>query len=249
MRTLATLLALTLLLLAALVTFAPAALLDARLDAATQGYLRLTDTMGTVWKGRGLVTNKQRTWSLPVSWDVDPLALARGDLAIRLDAPSGGDLPRGTFARRNAALNLDGVAFALPAAALNGTMAPADTMALGGTLAFDAPHLTWNGRGGDGAATLRWSGARAAANAATLALGTVTVNFAPREGGIQGRIENHGGDARIDGEMTLGSEGIGAGATLAPLPSTPPAAMRALAALGTPDASGAVRVQWRSSDR
>ena len=54
----------------------------------------------------------------------------------------------------------------------------------------------------------RWSGRTRSGHAATLALGTVTVNFAPREGGIQGRIENHGGDARIDGEMTLGSEGI-----------------------------------------
>ena len=211
--------------------------------------MRLADTAGTVWKGRGLVTNKQQTLSLPVSWEVDPLALARGDLAIRLSAPSGGHLPRGTFARRNAALTLEGVAFALPAAALNGTMAPADTIAVGGTIAFDAPHLNWNGQRGDGMATARWSGARVAGNAATLALGTVTVNFGPREGGIQGRIANVGGDARIDGEMTLGREGIAASATLAPLPSTPPATMRALAALGTPDASGAVRVQWRSGNR
>jgi len=109
--------------------------------------------------------------------------------------------------------------------------------------------LNWNGLRGDGTATARWSGARVAGNAATLALGTVTVNFSPREGGIQGRIANVGGDARIDGEMTWGSDGIATSATLAPLPSTPPAAMRALAALGTSDASGAVRVQWRSSNR
>ena len=249
MRTLAALLALILLLLAALAIFAPASLLDARLDAATQGHVRLADAAGTVWKGRGLVTNAQHAWSLPVSWEVDPLALVRGDRAIRLQAPSGGDLPRGDIAWRNATLTLDGVAFALPAAALNGTMAPGETMAVGGTLALDAPHLRWDGQEGDGTATLRWSGARVAGNAATLALGDVTVNFAPRDGRIQGRIENRGGDARIDGELTLGSEGITASATLAPLPSTPPAAMRALGTLGTPDASGAVRVQWRSANR
>ena len=249
MKTLAALLALTLLLLVALATFAPATLLDAQLDAATQGQLRLADTAGTLWKGRGLVTNAQRTLSLPVSWDVDPLALARGDMAISLHAPSGGDLPRGEIARRNATLTLDGVVFALPAAALNGTMAPGESMALGGTLAFDAPHWSWNGQAGDGTATVQWSGARVAGSAATLALGTVTVNFVPREGRIQGRIENRGGEARIDGELTLGSEGIAASATLAPLPSMPPAAMRALSTLGTPDASGAVRLQWRSGDR
>lgn len=249
MRTFGALLGLTLLLLAGLATFAPATLLDAWLDAATHGQLRLADTAGTVWKGRGLVTNAQRTWSLPVSWDVGLLALARGDMAISLHAPSGGDLPRGEIARRNATLTLDRVAFALPAAALNGTMAPGDMMALGGTLAFDAPHWSWNGQAGDGTATVLWTGARVAGNGATLALGTVTVNFVPREGRIQGRIENRGGEARVDGELTFGSEAIAASVTLAPLPSTPPAAMRALATLGTTDASGAVRLQWRSGDR
>ena len=249
MRTLAALLAFILLLLAALAIFAPATLLEARFDSATQGHLQLADTAGTVWKGRGLVTNAQRTWSLPVSWDIDQLALVRGDVAIRLHAPSGGDLPRGDIAQRNATLILDGVVFALPASALSGTMTPGETMALGGTLAFDAPHLSWNGQAGDGTATVQWSGARVAGSAATLALGTVTVSFASREGRLQGRIENHGGDVRIDGELTLSGESIAASATLAPLPSTPPSAMRALGALGTPDASGAVRVQWRGGSR
>lgn len=249
MRTAAALLVLTLLLLAALASFAPAALLDARLDAVTKGHVRLADTAGTVWKGRGLVTNEQRTWSLPVSFEVDPLALARGDVAIHVQAPSGADNPRGDIARRDVTLTLDGVSVSLPAAALNGTIAPGETLAVGGILAFDAPHFRWNGRSGDGAATVRWIGARAAGNAATVALGDVTVNLAPREGRLEGRIENRGGDVRIDGEFTWNGEDIAASATLVPLPSTPPAAMRALGALGTPDASGAVRVQWRSGGR
>ncbi len=165
--------------------------------------MRLADTAGTVWKGRGLVTNEQRTWSLPVSLEVDPLALARGDVAIHVQAPSGADNPRGDIARRDVTLTLDGVSVSLPAAALNGTIAPGETIALGGILAFDAPHFRWNGRSGDGAATVRWSGARVAGNAATVALGDVTVNLAPREGRIEGRIENRGGDVRIDGEFDM----------------------------------------------
>ena len=236
-------------LLLALAMFAPASLLDARLHAATQGHLRLADAAGTVWNGRGLVTSEPRTWSLPVSWKIDPLSVVRGDILIALQAPEGGDLPRGKVSWRDPTLTLDGVAFTLPAAALNGTIANGDAMALGGHIAFDAPHLSLGGNGGDGAATARWSGARVAGNAGMLALGTVTMNFAPRDGRIQGRVENRGGDARIDGEFALGSAGIDVNATLTPLGSTPPAVMRALGALGTPEASGAVGVQWRSGKR
>ena len=86
-------------------------------------------------------------------------------------------------------------------------------------------------------------------NGGTLALGTVTVNLAPRGGKIVGRIENRGGDVRVDGDLAWSGAGIAANATLTPLPSTPPAVARALAALGTPDAGGAVRVQWRAGQR
>ena len=249
MKALAVLVAVAVPLLAALAMFAPATLLDGELDAATQGHLRLANTAGTVWNGRGLVTNEQRTWSLPVSWKVDSLAIVRGHAAITLQAVEGGDLPRGDVAWRDATLALDGVAFTLPAATMNGTFAAGNAMAFGGNIAFEAPYLRWNGNGGDGTATARWIGARLAGNAGTLALGTVTVNFAPRDGRIVGRIENRGGDVRVDGEFASGNAGVSASATMSPLPSTPPAVMRSLNALGTPDANGAVRVQWRSGNR
>ena len=79
-----------------------------------------------------------------------------------------------------------------------------------------------------------------------VALGTVAVTFTPRNGRIQGRIDNRGGEIGIEGEFTAGAAGFDVRATLTPLPSTPPAIVRALGALGTPDANGAVRVQWRS---
>ena len=62
-----------------------------------------------------------------------------------------------------------------------------------------------------------------AANAGTLALGTVTANCAPRDGRVQCRVENRGGDVRIDGEFSWSSAGVDVNATLSALPSTPPA--------------------------
>jgi hypothetical protein len=249
MKPVVVLVAFTLVLVAAVAWFAPAALLDARLDSATQGHLRLANAAGTVWNGRGVITDAPRTWSLPVGWKVDPLAILRGDRLIALQAAEGGDLPRGDIAWSDGTLTVNGVAFAVPAAAMNGTLAAADAMAAGGTVAFDAPRMSWSGNGGDGAATVRWSGARLAGTAGSLALGTVAATLTPHNGRLQGRVENRGGDVRIDGEFAWDNSGLEVKATLMPLPSTPPAVIRALGALGTPDANGSVRVQWRGGTR
>ncbi len=246
MKPLSVLAAFTGLVLVAFAAFAPAGLLDPRLDAQTQGRLRLADTAGTIWDGRGTLTNEQRTWSLPVHWKIDPLALLRGDASLTLQPVDAGDLPRGAVAWHDTTLTLDGIALELPAAALNGALPAGDTMAFGGDIALDVAHLRWSGQDGDGAATARWSGARLAGSTGTVGLGTVSANFAPRAGLIQGRIENRGGDVRIDGEFAIGNAGIDVNATLAPLASTPPQVLRTLSSLGTQDASGAVRVQWHS---
>ena len=247
MKLIAVLIAFAVLVLAAAAAFAPATLLDMRLNAATQGQLRLAKAEGSVWNGQGQVTDAQRTWSLPIAWKVAPLEIARGGIAVALrDTGNAGDA-RGNFAWRDGTLTAEGVAFTVPA--FNGALAAGNAVVFGGTIAFDATHFSWSGNGGDGAATVRWSGARAASNAGAISLGTVTANCAPRDGRIQGRVENRGGDVRLDGDFTWSSTGVEVSATLSALPSTPPALVRALGTLGTPDASGAVHVQWRSGTR
>ena len=242
-----------LMLLVALVALAPAALLDARLDSATQRQLRLMDTEGTVWNGRGVVTGEARTWSLPLRWTVDPWSLLRGDVVITLIAANGGDLPRGTIRWRKGGWEFDGIALTLPAAALQGLVVRGLALAPGGNVTVDAAHFRWDtngqGGGGDGAASAVWNGARVAGAAGNIALGTVNVHLTSADGGILGRVDNRGGDVRVDGEFTLGNAGSSVSATVLPLPSTPPAIQRALGALGAPDAAGAVRVQWRSGGR
>jgi general secretion pathway protein N len=237
------------LLLAASILFVPAVLLDGRLDAATQGHLRLADAAGTVWNGRGLITDAQRTWSLPVRWRIDPLSFLRGNPTLALEAADGGDLPRGHVGWGDAGVALDGVAFTLPAAVLNGTVAEASTLAFGGFVAVDAPHFRWSRNGGDGAATAQWTGARIAAAGGTLALGTVTTHFAPRNGRLMGMVENRGGDVRIDGEIALSDADAEVRVTLTPSLSGPSDVARTLSMLGTPDAAGAVHLQWRAALR
>lgn len=249
MKLIAVSVAFAVLVLAAAAALAPATLLDMRLDAATQGQMRLANAQGSIWNGRGLVTNAQRTWSLPIAWKVAPLEMARGRYVITLrEAGNGGD-SRGDFAWRDGILTAEGVALAVPSSTIGAALAAGDAVALGGTMLLDASHFSWGQNRGDGAATVRWSGARAASDAGVISLGTVTVNGAPRDGRVKGRVENRGGDVRVDGEFTWSDAGLEISATLSALPSTPPAVVRALAALGTPDASGAVHVQWRSGPR
>ncbi len=195
------------------------------------------------------MTNAQRTWSLPVAWKFAPLEFARGGIAVSLrDTGQGGD-SRGNFTWRDGTLTAEGVALTVPSSAVSGAMAADNMVALGGTLVVETSHFGWSGSGGDGSALLRWSGARMAANAGTISLGTVTANCAPRDNRVQCKVGNSGGDVRIDGEFSWSSAAVDVNAALSAQPSASPAVVRALGTLGTPDASGAVRVRWRSGPR
>ena len=62
-------------------------------------------------------------------------------------------------------------------------------------------------------------------------------------------MTNAGGDVRIDGTVTIARDSAGIDATLAPQSSAAEPVARALAALGTPDGAGGVRVTWRGALR
>ena len=152
MKLIAVLVAFAVMVVVAAAAFAPATLLDMRLDAATQGQLRLTNAEGSVWNGKGRVTNAQRTWSLPVAWKFAPLEFARGGMAVALRDTGQGGGSRGNFTWRDGTLTAEGVALSVPSSAVSGAMAADNLVALGGTLALDASHFGWSGSGGDGAA-------------------------------------------------------------------------------------------------
>ncbi len=120
-------------------------------------------------------------------------------------------------------------------------------MPIGGTIAAGA--FAWDGPRGSGALDARWRDARLVAAGTVASLGTVDVAFVPQDGGLRGRVTNSGGDVRIDGTVTLAASGGTADVLATPQPGAPDAVARALAALGTPDGSGAVRISWRGGAR
>ena len=236
------------LLLVAIAAFAPASLIDRRLASTSSGKLRMSDAVGTVWNGSGILTDATGSWRVPVGWSVSAPALARETLRITL-LPAAGEAPHGTIDFTTGAARLRDVMVELPATVLTSALPGRAAIALGGNLTVAAPAFEWNGERGNGALTVRWRDARLVAAGTTANLGNVDVALEPQGNGLAGRIGNAGGDVRIGGTITVAAAGIGLDAEIAPLPATPPAVLRALAALGTPDSSGAVRIAWRGSLR
>jgi hypothetical protein len=82
-----------------------------------------------------------------------------------------------------------------------------------------------------------------------LDLGTVSAHLVPRGRELVGSVTNAGGVARVDGDVALAPDGATVRLTIAPGPAAPPAIASAIAALGTPDPNGGVRLQWRVGAR
>ena len=84
---------------------------------------------------------------------------------------------------------------------------------------------------------------------ALLDLGMVTAHLVPRGRELAGAITNAGGMARVDGDIALGPDSATVRLTIVPGPSVPPPIASAIAALGVPEPSGGVRLQWRVGGR
>jgi hypothetical protein len=236
------------LLLAAIAAFAPASLIDRRLAAVSGGTVRLSDAAGTVWNGTGILTDAGGSWRVPVGWSASVPALVRGAFRIAL-LPAAGAVPRGTIDIASGAAALRDVVVELPATVLTSALPGRAPIVLGGKLAFTSSAFEWNGERGSGTLNVRWRDARLVAAGTTADLGTVDVALEPQGNRLSGRFGNSGGDVRIDGTIAVAAATISVDAQIAPLPSTPPPVLRALAALGTPDSTGAVRIAWRGTLR
>jgi hypothetical protein len=195
------------------------------------------------------LTDAAGTWRVPLAWRVVPTQLAKGQLGVELVADAGTPMPRGRLDAGSRAVVLTGVDLGVPAQALRTFARPLEGAALGGVLQLDLPRFAWRDNEGSGTLNLRWRSARIAAPAGFVNLGTVTLPLSARGQGVSGPLEATGGDLRVAGSVTASLGGAAVDATLAPAPGAPAEIARALAALGSPDATGAVRIAWRSGAR
>ena len=236
-------------LIAALAAFLPATLVDRRLAAASNNKLRLANASGTLWNGRGNITDAGGTWRVPVGWSISTQAVARGIHEVVLRPIDSAPSPEGTVVVVEDGVALRNLVLDVPAAALQSAMPTKGLLVTGGTLAISSSAFAWNAAGGSGTLGAQWRNARLVVADTLADLGVVDLAVTPQGAGLSGLITNTGGDVRIQGTVTLASATINLDATVTPLPATPAPIVRALAALGTPDAAGSVRVTWRGSLR
>ena len=244
MRRLLATLAGVLVLAIAIAAFAPASLVDARLDSMTGGAIRLAEARGTLWHGGGRLTSPDGLWRLPVHWTLDPLPLLSGVTSIRLDAANAAaDALRGRLEFRDHRILAESLVARVPAAAVATLAGPAATQA-GGDIEVRVDALTLAPTGSSGGLAARWQNARlVGAGWPVLDLGTVTAKLSVRGNALAGPVSNESGVVRVSGDVSIAPDRVAADLRLTPNATASPAVQKALSALGTPDASGVVSLR------
>jgi general secretion pathway protein N len=220
---------------AATLAFAPAALVDARLAAMTAGRLRIADATGSVWRGRGVLADSQGVARLPLRWQSTPIALAGGGLDATITLASTAAPLRLRLERDR--VHLAGLDLTLPAASL------AQASVAGGDVRIRADEFEFDGQRFRGPVNVEWRRARLLVPPATIVdLGTVTAKLAAGVDALSGPIEARGGQLAVDGTLTATRSAVALDVRVTPTGAAPPSVRDGIAALGPPDAAGAVRL-------
>jgi len=234
----------------ALVAFLPATFIDREVEKQTGGKLRFADATGTVWNGRGAIASPGSAWQIPVAFTIDKADVARGTHRISLQPVDGATTPRGVVDVVNGGVRARDLSADVPASALTTLLPMRGLPVAGGALAITAGVFDWTPSEGDGGMNARWRNARLVIGESVADLGNVELALSSRTGQLSGRLTNIGGDVKIDGNLVVAGGGATTvDATIAPAASAPANVTHALAALGTPDANGAVRIAWRGNLR
>ncbi len=188
---------------AALIALAPATLIDARLERASGGRLRLAEAQGSLWSGAGWIEIRNADGRSGVAkrlaWRVLPESLLRA----RLVAEVALDQAARPFPLT---LSFSGVEIAdasihLPAAALGLGMSRLAPLRLSGDVLLVIPRLSLERGGMAGDATLQW---RAAGSALTpiSPLGDYEVRFKAVGPTVHAALSTLEGPLQLDGKGT-----------------------------------------------
>lgn len=235
---------------AALVAFAPASLVDARIASLSQGTLRATDLEGTLWKGRGTLTSPDGRFRIPIAWKLEAWKLLRGTTSIAFGTGgASGQRLQGRVEFADSRLLVQGLAARIPASLVATLAAPA-TVHAGGDIDVRIDALDLGLGAGTGTVVGQWRNARIAAKGIeAVDFGSLAANLAFRGNVLTGPITGTGGAVLVSGTVTIDQNRLVANARLVPAQNAPPRVLQALASLGPADASGAVTVRVERSTR
>ena len=228
-----------------LVCLAPASLLDSPLARATGGTLRLAGAQGTLWHGRGVVT--EASTRLPLEWNVDAWPLLRGTLHMRIRSDNGADSPRGTLDLRTGDITLQDADVTLPAAAIGRLLGDTIAGSIDGEVDASASKLHLATGSNSGEARLVWRNARirGPGSTAPLDLGDVRTALVANGSALSGPLTNDGGRLALRGDWTLKEhDALTLALHLTPRSAGDAELVRWLSAVGTADGDG-WRIHWR----
>ena len=234
---------------AAIVVLAPAALLDAPLAARTRERLHLVDTQGVWWHGRGVVSTTDGRTRLPLAWRVAFAPLFTGSLVVELGTRADAALPTGTLLLRDGSVAVRDLHVVAPAMLVPALVPDLASVALRGDLDVRAPSFTWRAGTASGAFDATWQQASVIAGGFAVDLGSVSAKGTPLPDGVAATLRNTGGDLAIGGSVAARGGLVDASLELTPTSVAPQPLRAMLPLLGHSDASGRVRVGWRSDHR
>ena len=238
----------------ALLIIAPAALLDARIDALSDGRLRIASAAGTLWQGSGELVLMPAGTRQPLLWRLDAWPLLRGEIRATITLGANG-ARSATVAYGRDRLDVRDLAVSLPAQGVLLAANPKTPLAVGGSLALHVERLVQLPDVLDAQLSLEWHDGSVPGSLidAPISLGDVRIVLDGRGAAINGSLRNSGGDVEIDGQLDVGAAGAARlDATVRPRGSDRARADRiamTLAALGAPDGRGGYRVIWTGTWR
>jgi general secretion pathway protein N len=186
--------------LIALATFAPATLLDARLDQASGGRLRLALAQGSLWSGAGWIEVRDADGTAgiarPVAWRLLPASLLRGRLAVEVSMQDSKPFP---VALSLAGIEIAEAAILMPAAALSLGMPRLSAFGLSGEVRVNIQQLSIAPGRLEGDATLQWRGAGSALTPIS-PLGDYEVRIKAAGSGVDAMLRTLEGPLQLDGK-------------------------------------------------
>lgn len=187
---------------AALVAFAPATLIDARLQAASDGRIRLAGAQGSLWSGTGWIELRDAQGASGVAkhlaWRVLPSSLARGQLLAEVELDEAKPFAVAISPSR---IEIADALIDLPAAALGVGVPRLAALRLTGQVHVDIPHLSLTQGRMEGDATLQWRGAGSALTAIS-PLGAYEVRFKGAGPELHAALRTLEGPLQLEGKGT-----------------------------------------------
>jgi general secretion pathway protein N len=184
----------------ALAALAPATLLDARLERASSGRLRLAEAQGTVWSGSGWIEARDAHGGAGVArrlaWRVLPESLLRGRLLVQVELEP--DAKPFRLALSPSRIDIADAAISLPAAALALGVPRLARLRLTGEVRVSIPQLSFEGGRIDGYGTLQWRSAGSALTPVS-PLGAYEVQFKTVGPAMHAALRTLEGPLELDG--------------------------------------------------